>query len=79
MLDIVKPLHIFKLMEEIIKVMARGLIALPSDIRKKLNLKEGNIVKVQVKNNRIILENEVGIYAIRGSIENASYVEKSFA
>ncbi len=66
-------------MEEIAKVMARGLIALPSDIRKKLNLKEGDIVKVQVKNNQIILEKEERIYDLKGSIENARYAEKSFA
>jgi len=32
-------------MDEIVKVMARGLIALPSDVRKKLGVKEGDILK----------------------------------
>ncbi len=66
-------------MEEIAKVMARGLIALPSDIRKKLNLKEGDIVKVQVKDNQIILKKEERIYDLKGSIEHAKPTEKSFA
>jgi len=71
--------YIFKLMEEIAKVMARGLIALPSDVRKKLNLKEGDIVKVQVKDNQIILEKEERIYDLKGSIKEVKPAEKSFA
>ncbi len=53
-------------MEDIVKVMARGLIALPSDIRKRLGVKEGDILKVEVKDKEVILRKEKRIYDLKG-------------
>ncbi|WP_448588246.1 AbrB/MazE/SpoVT family DNA-binding domain-containing protein [Thermocrinis sp.] len=66
-------------MEEVAKIMARGLIALPSEVRKKLNLNEGDIVKVQVKDDQIILRKEERIFDLKGSIEQTGSTGKSFA
>jgi AbrB family looped-hinge helix DNA binding protein len=68
-------------MDEIVKVMARGLIALPSEVRRKLGVKEGDILKVEVKENEVVLKKEKRIYDLKGSLvregERASH--KSFA
>lgn len=68
-------------MDEIVKVMARGLIALPSEVRKKLGVKEGDILKVEVKENEVVLKREKRIYDLKGSLvrEGEKPVKKSFA
>lgn len=55
-------------MDEIVKVMARGLIALPSDVRKKLGVKEGDILKVEVKDKEVVLKKEKRIYDLKGAL-----------
>jgi len=55
-------------MDEIVKVMARGLIALPSDVRKKLGVKEGDILKVEVKDQEVVLRKEKRIYDLKGAL-----------
>jgi len=66
-------------MSEVVKIMARGLIALPTDLRKKLNLKEGDIVKLEVKEDQIILKKEQRIYDLKGSLSGVEGKGKSFA
>ncbi|MFN7065552.1 MAG: AbrB/MazE/SpoVT family DNA-binding domain-containing protein [Aquificaceae bacterium] len=66
-------------MEEIAKVMARGLIALPSDIRKKLGLKEGDLVRIEVKEDHIIIKREQRIYDLKGSLQGGQDKAKSFS
>ncbi len=66
-------------MDEVAKVMARGLIALPSEVRRKLDLKEGDIVKLEVKENQIIIKKEERIYDLKGSLGDAKVQGKSFA
>jgi AbrB family looped-hinge helix DNA binding protein len=55
-------------MDEIVKVMSRGLIALPSDVRKKLGVREGDILKVEVKENEVVLKKEKRIYDLKGAL-----------
>jgi len=55
-------------MDETVKVMARGLIALPSDVRKKLGVKEGDILKVEVRDEGVILRKEKRIYDLKGAL-----------
>ncbi len=57
-------------MDEIVKVMSRGLIALPSDIRKKLGVREGDILKVEVKDNEVVLKKEKRIYDLKGALSS---------
>jgi len=67
-------------MEEIVKVMARGLIALPSDIRKKMELKEGDILKVEVQDDKVVLKKEKRIYDFKGiAAEGKTKSSKSFS
>ena len=67
-------------MEEIVKVMARGLIALPSDIRKKMELKEGDILKIEVQDDKVVLKKEKRIYDFKGVIgEEKPKLSKSFS
>ncbi len=68
-------------MDEIVKVMARGLIALPSDVRKKLGVKEGDILKVEVKDKEVVLRKEKRIYDLKGSLakKGKPVEQKSFA
>ena len=68
-------------MDEIVKVMSRGLIALPSDIRKKLGVREGDILKVEVKDNEVVLRKEKRIYDLKGalSVQKSKAQPKSFA
>uniref|UniRef100_A0A7C5X1B0 AbrB/MazE/SpoVT family DNA-binding domain-containing protein n=1 Tax=Thermocrinis ruber TaxID=75906 RepID=A0A7C5X1B0_9AQUI len=66
-------------MDEVVKIMARGLIALPSEVRKKLNLKEGDIVKLEVKGNEIVIRKEERLYDLKGSLKGAKVQDKSFA
>jgi len=72
---------IFIYMDEVVKVMARGLIALPSNVRKKLNVKEGDILKVEVKDREVVLKKEKRIYDLKGSLTHRSgkAQAKSFA
>lgn len=67
-------------MDEIVKVMSRGLIALPSDIRKKLGVKEGDILKVEVKDSEVVLKKEKRIYDLKGALaqKGAKAQPKSF-
>ncbi len=68
-------------MDEIVKVMSRGLIALPSDIRKKLGVREGDILKVEVKDNEVVLRKEKRIYDLKGALsaQKSKTQPKSFA
>lgn len=66
-------------MDEVAKVMARGLIALPSDVRKKLGLKEGDLVKIEVKDDHILIKKEQRIYDLKGSLQEAQEKSKSFS
>ncbi|MFZ8784738.1 AbrB/MazE/SpoVT family DNA-binding domain-containing protein [Thermocrinis sp.] len=66
-------------MDEVVKIMARGLIAMPGEVRKKLNLKEGDIVKLEVKENEIVIRKEERLYDLKGSLKGAKVQEKSFA
>ncbi len=68
-------------MDEIVKVMARGLIALPSDVRKRLGVKEGDILKVEVKDREVVLKKEKRIYDLKGALsQKGKKVEhKSFS
>ncbi len=66
-------------MDEVAKIMARGLIALPSDVRKRLGLKEGDLVKIEVEGDRIVLKKEQRIYDLKGSVEGGKAGLKSFA
>lgn len=66
-------------MEDVAKIMARGLIALPSDIRKKLGLKEGDLVKIEVKEDHIIIKKEQRIYDLKGTLQAQENQNKSFA
>jgi len=43
-------------MDELAKIMARGLIALPSDVRKRLGLKEGDLVRIEVKEDHLVIK-----------------------
>jgi bifunctional DNA-binding transcriptional regulator/antitoxin component of YhaV-PrlF toxin-antitoxin module len=46
------------------------------EVRKKLNLKEGDIV---VKENEIVIRKEKRLYDFKGSLRGAKVQEKSFA
>lgn len=79
MLDIFNQRYIIKAMEEIAKIMARGLIALPSDVRKRLGLKEGDLVRIEVKEDHIVIKREQRIYDLKGSLGEKKAEVKSFA
>ncbi|MFN3598293.1 MAG: AbrB/MazE/SpoVT family DNA-binding domain-containing protein [Aquificaceae bacterium] len=66
-------------MDEVAKIMSRGLIALPSDVRKRLGLKEGDLVRVEVKDDHILIKREQRIYDLKGSIQEGEYKNKSFS
>ncbi len=64
-------------MDEIVKVMARGLIALPSEVRKKLGVKEGDILRVEVKENEVILKKGKRIYDLKGALSEKGKPQKT--
>jgi len=72
--------YLYIAMDEIVKVMARGLIALPSDVRKRLGVKEGDILKVEVKDQEGVLRKEKRIYDLKGAFSQrkAEAEKKSF-
>ncbi len=78
-LDIFHKGYIIKSMDELVKVMARGLIALPSDVRKRLGLKEGDLVRIEVKGDQIIIKKEQRVYDLKGSLQLEKDQGKSFA
>lgn len=45
-------------MSEIIIVRKKGVIVLPKHLREKLNVEEGDLLKVEVKGEEIILKKE---------------------
>ncbi len=55
-------------MDEIAKIMARGLIALPSSVRKKAGLQEGDLVRVEVRDGEIVIRKEKRIYDLKGAL-----------
>ena len=61
--------------------MARGLIALPSEVRKRLGVKEGDLLKVEVKENEVVLRKEKRIYDLKGALtgREVETKRKSFA
>ncbi len=66
-------------MDEIAKIMARGLVALPSHVRKKLGLKEGDLVRIEVKDDQLIIKKEQRVYDLKGSISSGQAQHKTFA
>ncbi|MEJ7620353.1 MAG: AbrB/MazE/SpoVT family DNA-binding domain-containing protein [Aquificaceae bacterium] len=66
-------------MDEVAKIMARGLVALPSDVRKRLGLKEGDLVRIEVKDDQLIIKKEQRVYDLKGSIPSGQTQQKSFA
>ena len=42
-------------MEEQVKVLQKGKITIPADIRQKLGIDEGDYVKLQIVDNRIVI------------------------
>ncbi len=72
-------MHIIKLMDEVAKVMARGLITLPSNVRKKIGIQEGDLVRIEVKGEEIVIKKEKRIYDLQGVVRETSQKEqKSF-
>ncbi|WP_297055601.1 AbrB/MazE/SpoVT family DNA-binding domain-containing protein [Thermosulfurimonas sp.] len=60
-------------MEKICKISAKGEIVIPVEIRKKLGLKGGNQVKIQLKKGKIIIEPEKDVVeALYGKWKNKS-------
>jgi bifunctional DNA-binding transcriptional regulator/antitoxin component of YhaV-PrlF toxin-antitoxin module len=49
------------------------------EVRKKLNLKEGDIVKLEVKENEIVIRKEERLYDLKGSLKGSKVQDKSFA
>lgn len=67
-------------MDEVAKVMARGLITLPSNVRKKIGIEEGDLVRIEVKGEEIVIKKEKRIYDLQGVVKDGSRKEqKSFA
>ncbi|MEN3028255.1 MAG: AbrB/MazE/SpoVT family DNA-binding domain-containing protein [Aquificaceae bacterium] len=66
-------------MDEVAKIMARGLIALPSDVRKRLGLKEGDLVKIEVREDQLIIRKEQRVYDLKGSLPSKGQGVKTFA
>ncbi len=66
-------------MDEVAKIMARGLVALPSDVRKRLGLKEGDLVRIEVKDDQLIIKKEQRVYDLKGSLQAQQAQQKTFA
>ncbi|MFN3472283.1 MAG: AbrB/MazE/SpoVT family DNA-binding domain-containing protein [Aquificaceae bacterium] len=66
-------------MDELAKIMARGLIALPSDVRKRLGLKEGDLVRIEVKEDHLVIKKEQRVYDLKGTLQEERAQGKSFA
>lgn len=66
-------------MEDVAKIMARGLIALPSEIRKKVGLKEGDMVKVEVRGEEIVIKKEKRVFDLKGALGGSDLTQKTFA
>ncbi|ADC88985.1 transcriptional regulator, AbrB family [Thermocrinis albus DSM 14484] len=66
-------------MEDVARVMARGLIAIPSELRKKLGLKEGDLVKIQVEGDKLIIRKEARVYDLKGRLATSEGGSVSFA
>ncbi len=66
-------------MDEVAKIMARGLVALPSDVRKKLGLKEGDLVRIEVKDDQLIIKKEQRVYDLKGTLQSQQSQQKTFA
>lgn len=66
-------------MDELAKIMARGLIALPSDVRKRLGLKEGDLVRIEVKEDHLVIKKEQRVYDLKGALQAKETQGKSFA
>jgi antitoxin component of MazEF toxin-antitoxin module len=52
---------------------------LVDEVGKKLNLKEGDIVKLEVKEDEIVIRKEERLYDLKGSLRSAKVQDKSFA
>ena len=45
-----------KSLESWVKILSKGLITIPKDIREALGLREGEVAKVRVQGNQLIIE-----------------------
>ncbi|ARM75309.1 AbrB/MazE/SpoVT family DNA-binding domain-containing protein [Acidianus manzaensis] len=52
-----------------VKVYKKGIIVLPSEVRKKLNITEGSVLNIEVKDDTIILKKELSLLDAWGIFE----------
>ena len=62
--------------EKIIKVGKKFVVVIPSDIRKKIKIKEGDVLKVKAEKNKIILEKIENPYKVLERVIGEPYNEK---
>lgn len=60
-----------------VKVHKKGIIVLPSEVRKKLNIEEGSILKVEIKDNTIVLKKELSLIDAWGMFEGEADVKEA--
>ncbi|BFH74203.1 AbrB/MazE/SpoVT family DNA-binding domain-containing protein [Sulfurisphaera javensis] len=51
-----------------VKVHKKGIIVLPAEIRKKLDIREGSLLSIKVEGDTIVLKKEVTMLEAYGSI-----------
>ncbi|MGQ4891343.1 MAG: AbrB/MazE/SpoVT family DNA-binding domain-containing protein [Candidatus Njordarchaeia archaeon] len=51
--------------EDISRIDNKGRILIPSKIRRKLNLKSRDIVKIRIEGNKIVLEPIKGVFRVK--------------
>ncbi|MBP1357002.1 MAG: AbrB/MazE/SpoVT family DNA-binding domain-containing protein [Sulfolobus sp.] len=49
-----------------VKVYKRGIIVIPSEVRKKLNIQEGSILEVQIIGDKIVLQPKMSLLNAHG-------------
>ncbi|BFH72942.1 AbrB/MazE/SpoVT family DNA-binding domain-containing protein [Sulfurisphaera javensis] len=60
-----------------VKVHKKGIIVLPSEVRKKLNIKEGSVLKIEIKDDTIILKKELSLIDAWGIFEGKADVKEA--
>ncbi|BDC18533.1 AbrB/MazE/SpoVT family DNA-binding domain-containing protein [Acidianus sp. HS-5] len=57
-----------------VKVHKKGIIVIPAEVRRKLNIKEGSVMELQIEGGKIILKRKITLLDAYGVDKDVGYL-----